>query len=100
MLTTCENYDMLFTQFRRARLTAFHCGSLAWLQLCLSADPCIYTPGGDTTSAGGFVLRGRVWGCRARGNGEQIAGSEARSAPDPAKYYNKYASCDNFVAKR
>ena len=55
MLTTCENYDMLFTQFRRARLTAFHCGSLAWLQLCLSADPCIYTPGGDTTSAGGFL---------------------------------------------
>ena len=34
------------------------------------------------------------------GTGEQIAGSEARSAPDPAKYYNKYASCDNFVAKR
>ena len=60
MLTTCENYDMLFTQFRRARLTAFHCGSLARLQLCLSADPCIYTPGGDTTSAGGFVLGGRV----------------------------------------
>ena len=55
MLTTCENYDMLFTQFRRARLTAFHCDSLARLQLCLSADPCIYTPGGDTTSAGGFL---------------------------------------------
>src|SRR5699024_12427557 len=62
MLTTSAKYEMLLTQCRRDRLTAFQRGSLAWLQLCISADPSIDTPGGDTTPAGGFVLGGRVWG--------------------------------------
>lgn len=44
--------------------------------------------------------RARLGAAVPAGTGEQIAGSEARSAPDPAKYYNKYASCDKIVEKR